>query len=315
MNSNREKVIVRTSIISIILNIVLVGFKALVGIFANSIAIVSDAINNLSDVISSIIAIAGTKFAAKEPDKNHPYGHGRIEYMASFVISAIIIYAGITAFIESFKKIIKPEDVNYNHFTFIIIIMGIVIKFLLGIYVKKKGREVNSDTLVASGADALNDGIVSISVLISGVIYIIFHINFEAYVGILVSIIESSLANDIKNEIMLIDKVNGVFDLLLNNYGPDKYYGSVHVELPDTMNVDEVDYISREITDRIMNKFGIIIHTVGVYSINTKNSEIIEIRKDISDIFFLMMVLYKCMVFILMKRKRVLDLILLLIIK
>ena len=224
MNSNREKVIVRTSIISIILNIVLVGFKALVGIFANSIAIVSDAINNLSDVISSIIAIAGTKFAAKEPDKNHPYGHGRIEYMASFVISAIIIYAGITAFIESFKKIIKPEDVNYNYFTFIIIIMGIVIKFLLGIYVKKKGREVNSDTLVASGADALNDGIVSISVLISGIIYIIFHINFEAYVGILVSIIilktgiemikdsindilgsriESSLANDIKNEIML----------------------------------------------------------------------------------------------------------------
>ena len=298
MNSNREKVIVRTSIISIILNIVLVGFKALVGIFANSIAIVSDAINNLSDVISSIIAIAGTKFAAKEPDKNHPYGHGRIEYMSSFVISAIIIYAGITAFIESFKKMIKPEDVNYNHFTFIIIIMGIVIKFLLGIYVKKKGREVNSDTLVASGADALNDGIVSISVLISGLIYIIFHINFEAYVGILVSIIkdsindilgsriESSLANDIKSEIMLIDKVNGVFDLLLNNYGPDKYYGSVHVELPDTMNVDEVDYISREITDRIMNKFGIIIHTVGVYSINTKNSEIIEIRKDISDIVF-----------------------------
>ena len=307
MNSNREKIIVRTSIISIILNIVLVGFKALVGIFANSIAIVSDAINNLSDVISSIIAIAGTKFAAKEPDKNHPYGHGRIEYMAFFVISAIIIYAGITAFIESFKKIIKPEDVNYNHFTFIIIIMGIVIKFLLGIYVKKKGREVSSNTLVASGADALNDGIVSISVLISGIIYIIFHINFEAFVGILVSIIilktgiemikdsindilgsriESSLANDIKNEIMLIDKVNGVFDLLLNNYGPDKYYGSVHVELPDTMNVDEVDYISREITDRIMNKFGIIIHTVGVYSINTKNSEIIEIRKDISDIVF-----------------------------
>ena len=128
--------------------------------------------------------------------------------------------------------------------------MGIVIKFLLGIYVKKKGREVNSDTLVASGADALNDGIVSISVLISGVIYIIFHINFEAFVGILVSIIilktgiemikdsindilgsriESSLANDIKNEIMSIDKVNGVFDLLLNNYGPDRYYGSVHV--------------------------------------------------------------------------------------
>lgn len=109
MRKKREKIIIRTSIISIVLNIVLVGFKALVGFFANSIAIISDAINNLSDVISSIIAIAGTKFAAKKPDKEHPYGHGRIEYIASFIISAIIIYAGIAAFIESCKKIINQK--------------------------------------------------------------------------------------------------------------------------------------------------------------------------------------------------------------
>lgn len=303
----REKIIIRTSIISIVLNIVLVGFKALVGFFANSIAIISDAINNLSDVISSIIAIAGTKFAAKKPDKEHPYGHGRIEYIASFIISAIIIYAGIAAFIESCKKIIKPEEISYNKFTIIVIVSGILVKLLLGIYVKKKGKLVNSDTLIASGVDALNDAIVSISVLASGIIYLIWNINLEAYVGVLVSIIifktgiemvkdsindivgyriDGKMAIDIKNEIMLIDKVNGVFDLLLNNYGPDKYYGSVHVELPDTLSVSEVDHISREITERIMNKFGVIIHTVGVYSINTKNIDIINIRKNISDIVF-----------------------------
>ena len=303
----REKIIIRTSIISIILNIVLVGFKALVGFFANSIAIISDAINNLSDVISSIIAIAGTKFASKKPDKEHPYGHGRIEYIASFIISAIIIYAGIAAFIESCKKIIKPEEISYNKFTIIVIVSGIFVKLLLGLYVKKKGKLVNSDTLIASGVDALNDAIVSISVLASGIIYLVWNINLEAYVGVLVSIIifktgiemvkdsindivgyriDGRMAIDIKNEIMLIDKVNGVFDLLLNNYGPDKYYGSVHVELPDTLSVSEVDYISREITERIMNKFGVIIHTVGVYSINTKNTEIIKLRKEINDIVF-----------------------------
>lgn len=307
MRKKREKIIIRTSVISIILNIILVGFKALVGFFANSIAIISDAINNLSDVISSIIAIAGTKFASKKPDKEHPYGHGRIEYIASFIISAIIIYAGIAAFIESCKKIIKPEEISYNKFTIIVIVSGILVKLLLGIYVKKKGKLVNSDTLIASGVDALNDAIVSISVLASGIIYLIWNINLEAYVGVIVSIIifktgiemvknsindivgyriDASMAVDIKNEIMLIDKVNGVFDLLLNNYGPDKYYGSVHVELPDTLSVSEVDHISREITERIMNKFGVIIHTVGVYSINTKNTEIIKLRKEISDIVF-----------------------------
>ena len=307
MRKKREKIIIRTSIISIVLNIVLVGFKALVGFFANSIAIISDAINNLSDVISSIIAIAGTKFASKKPDKEHPYGHGRIEYIASFIISAIIIYAGIAAFIESCKKIIKSEEISYNKFTIIVIVSGILVKLLLGLYVKKKGKLVNSDTLIASGVDALNDAIVSISVLASGIIYLIWNINLEAYVGVLVSIIifktgiemvkdsindivgyriDGRMAIDIKNEIMLIDKVNGVFDLLLNNYGPDKYYGSVHVELPDTLSVSEVDYISREITERIMNKFGVIIHTVGVYSINTKNIDIIKIRKNISDIVF-----------------------------
>ena len=303
MRKKREKIIIRTSIISIVLNIVLVGFKALVGFFANSIAIISDAINNLSDVISSIIAIAGTKFASKEPDKEHPYGHGRIEYIASFIISAIIIYAGIAAFMESCKKIIKPEEVSYNKFTIIVIVSGIFVKLLLGIYVKKKGKLVNSDTLIASGVDALNDAIVSISVLASGIIYLVWNINLEAYVGVLVSIIifktgiemvkdsindivgyriDGRMAIEIKNEIMLIDKVNGVFD----NYGPDKYYGSVHVELPDTLSVSEVDHISREITERIMNKFGVIIHTVGVYSINTKNIEIIKLRKEISDIVF-----------------------------
>ena len=165
MKSNREKVVIKTSVISIISNIVLAGFKAFVGLLANSIAIVSDAVNNLSDALSSIITIVGTKLAGRAPDKEHPYGHGRIEYMTSLIVSAIVLYAGFTALIESVKKVIHPGKVDYSTLTLIILIAGIVVKFILGLYVKKKGKDVNSDSLVASGADAFNDAILSISVL------------------------------------------------------------------------------------------------------------------------------------------------------
>lgn len=183
MNNNREKVVIRTSVISIISNIILAGFKAFVGLLANSIAIISDAGNNLSDALSSIITIVGTKLAGKSPDKKHPYGDGRIEYMTSLVVSAIVLYAGITALVESVKKIIHPEVADYSSITLIILIAGIIVKFILGIYVKKKGKDVNSDSLVASGSDAFNDAVLSISVLASTVIYMIFNVSLEAYVG------------------------------------------------------------------------------------------------------------------------------------
>ena len=144
MKQTREKIVIRTSIISILSNIVLAGFKALVGLLANSIAIILDAVNNLSDALSSIITIVGTKLAGKSPDKKHPYGYGRIEYITSLIVSAIVLYAGITALVESIKKIINPEVSDYSTITLIILVAGIIVKFILGIYVKKKGRDVNS---------------------------------------------------------------------------------------------------------------------------------------------------------------------------
>ena len=164
MKDNREKTVIKTSVISIISNIVLASFKAFVGFLANSIAIISDAVNNLSDALSSIITIVGTKLAGKAPDRKHPYGYGRIEYMTSFIVSAIVLYAGITAMVESIKKIIYPEIADYSIITIVILIAGIIVKFALGLYVKKKGKQVNSDSLVASGSDAFNDAILSISV-------------------------------------------------------------------------------------------------------------------------------------------------------
>ena len=304
---NREKAVIRTSIISILANIVLAGFKAFVGLLANSIAIISDAINNLSDALSSIITIVGTKLAGKKPDKEHPYGHGRIEYMTSLVVSAIVLYAGITALVESVKKIINPGEVDYSTITLVILIAAIVVKFVLGIYVKKKGKEFNSDSLVASGSDAFNDAILSISVLASAIIYMLFDISIEAYVGVLVSVfiikagidlikesvdnilgvrIESSLARGIKKEVLKEEEVRGAYDLVLHNYGPDTYLGSIHIEVADTLTVADVDRISRSISKNIMKKYGVILHTIGVYSVNTKDKKVMKVQKDIHDIVF-----------------------------
>ena len=307
MDNQREKVVIRTSIISILANIVLAGFKAFVGFLANSIAIISDAVNNLSDALSSIITIIGTKLAGKAPDKKHPYGYGRIEYMTSLIVSAIVLYAGVTAFVESVKKIINPEVADYSKVTLIIIIAGIIVKFALGLYVKRKGKQVNSDSLVASGSDAFNDAILSISVLASAIIYLVFNISLEAYVGVLLSIfiikagleliresvdnmlgvrVESDLSRQIKKDVIEEKDVQGAFDLVLNDYGPDKYLGSIHIEVADTLTVADIDKISRRITKKISEKYGVILHTIGVYSVNTKNETIRNVQNEIHKIVF-----------------------------
>ena len=222
-------------------------------------------------------------------------------------MSVIVLYAGITALIESIKKIIHPEAVDYSILTLVILSVGIIIKFILGIYVKKKGKEIHSDSLIASGSDAFNDAILSISVLASAIIYMIFNISLEAYVGVILSIfiikagfelikesvdnmlgvrVESSLTKSIKKEIMKEKDVEGAYDLVLNDYGPDKYLGSVHIEVLDTLTVADIDKISRKITKNIQEKYGVILHTIGVYSINTKDKKTIETKKDITKIVF-----------------------------
>ena len=307
MKNNREKIVIRTSVISILSNIFLSGFKAFVGLLANSIAIISDSINNLTDALSSIITIIGTKLAGKAPDKEHPYGHGRIEYISSFIVSAIVLYAGITSLIESIKKIFNPAEPDYSLITLIILIAGIIIKFILGIYVRKQGKKVNSNSLVASGTDAFNDGILSISVLLSAIIYILFDISLEAYVGAILSLfivksgyelirksvdyvlgirVESSFARSIKKEVLKEKEVHGAYDLILNDYGPDTYIGSIHVEVNDTLTVSDIDKLSRKITKRVYDKFGVLLHTIGVYSINTKDEFIINARKEVTKIVF-----------------------------
>jgi len=300
---NRENVIVRTSLIGIIANLFLAGFKAVVGILANSIAVTLDAVNNLSDALSSIITIIGTKLAGRRPDKKHPLGHGRIEYLSAMIVSAIVLYAGIAAMVESVKKIINPETPDYSTISLVVICTAIVVKIVLGRYVKSVGKRVNSGSLIASGSDALNDAILSVSVLASAVVFMIWGVSLEAYVGVIISLfimytgyemltealdeilgkrVDGEMLSEIKKTICEEEPVGGAYDLILHSYGPDRFVGSVHVEIPDTMRADEIDRLERRITQRVFEKHGVLLAGIGIYSMNTKNDAAKQLQSDIN---------------------------------
>ena len=302
---DRKKVIIRTSVIGIIANVFLAAFKAAVGILSNSIAVTLDAVNNLSDAASSVITIIGAKLAGKKPDREHPLGHGRVEYLSSLVVAAIVLYAGITSAVESVKKIINPETPDYSAVAIVIIAAAIVVKLILGIYVKKKGQQVNSGALIASGSDAFFDAILSASVLASAVIFLIWGISLEAWVGVVIAVfiikaglemmsdtikdiigrrVAPELTKEVKTIINEEEAVRGAYDLFMHNYGPDMYYASVHIELPDTMSVDEVDVLTRRLERSVYTKTGVILTGVGVYSYNTSNDEAAIMRNDIQNI-------------------------------
>lgn len=299
---NREKAIVKTSIVGIVTNLLLVMFKAFVGLVSNSIAVILDAVNNLSDALSSVVTIIGAKLGAKQPDKKHPLGYGRIEYLSSMIVAALVLYAGITSLVESVKKIIHPETAEYSTVSIIIISVAIVVKMFLGMYVKKQGKKVNSGALAASGSDALFDAVLSSSVLASAIVFLIFDISLEAYVGVIIAIFiikagiemmietlndiigkreDSDIGKELRKIICEEESVLGVYDITLFNYGPNKNYGSLHIELPDTLNVDDVDRITRRIQVDVFKKTGVILTGIGVYSFNTSDDQAARIRNAI----------------------------------
>ena len=301
----REKIIVQTSVIGILTNIMLVVFKMIVGILSNSIAVILDAVNNLSDALSSVITIVGAKLAGKAPDRKHPLGYGRIEYLTSMTVAAIVLYAGITSLVESIKKIIHPEKAEYSVVLVVIIAVAVIVKLLLGTFVKKRGQSVNSGALVASGSDALFDAILSASVLASALFYMFFHVSLEAFVGVAIAVFiikagmemlietlddilgkraDKELVLKVKKLINEEESVRGAYDLIISNYGPNKNIASVHVELPDTMTVDEVDNLTRRLEERIYKETAVILTGVGVYSYNTKNDQAAEIRNNVQKI-------------------------------
>jgi cation diffusion facilitator family transporter len=303
-DGDRERMIVRTSTIGIAANILLAGFKAVVGLTTKSIAVTLDAVNNLSDALSSVVTIIGAKLGAKSPDREHPMGHGRIEYLSSLLVSAIVLYAGVTSFVESVKKVISPEAPDYSTVSVAVMAVAIVTKIALGTYTKGKGREANSGALVASGSDAMFDAVLSSSVLASALIQMTSGVSLEAYVGVAISAViikagiemasetiddiigrreDPGVTGRIREIVCEEPGVHGAYDLILFNYGPDRYYGSVHMELDDTITVGEVDALTRRIEERVYAETGVVLVGVSVYSRNTTDDEADEMRRRVTD--------------------------------
>ena len=303
----RERTIIKTSVIGILANVALAAFKAVIGLMTNSIAILLDAVNNISDAGSSIITIVGTKMASREADKKHPFGYRRIEYMSALIIAVIVLYAGITALTESVKKIITPDIPEYSILPLAILVVAVIVKILLGRYVKSVGVRVNSDSLINSGEDATLDSIISASTVVAAIIFITCNISLEAWLGAIISIViirsgvemiretvskllgernDPELARSIKKTVTDFPDVRGAYDLVLNNYGPDVWTGSIHIEVPDTFSADRLDRLIREIQMKVHSEHQVILTAIGVYSINTRDSESMEIEKKVREIVF-----------------------------
>ncbi len=285
----RNTQIIKTSVIGIVTNVLLAAFKAVVGILASSIAIIMDAVNNLSDALSSVITIVGTKLSERPADRKHPFGFGRIEYFSAIIIAVIVLSTGITSFIESVKKIFNPTEPSYTTTTLIVIVVAIVVKLVLGQYVKRKGKQLKSDALIASGADALFDAVITLATLVSAGVMLLWNVSLDGILGALISLViikagiemlaspvnellgarvSPELVSEIKREVNAYDEVHGVYDLILHNYGPDVMIGSLHINVLDTLSAHDIHGLTRKIATQMFDNHGIIM-TVGVYALAT----------------------------------------------
>ena len=287
----RNSIIVRTSCIGIAANVSLSILKAAIGLKANSMALVIDAVNNLSDALSSVAALVGIELSNKKPDKNHPLGFGRFEHLTTMIISAIVIYAGITALLNAVKKILIPGGLpdipKHSKVSVLIIVASVLVKLSLGWYFHAMGKKASSPSLLASGTDAFYDALLSSSVLFCAILFILTGINLEAWVSIIISIFiikagfgifrdsvnemlgrrfDPDLLRSIRRTICEDEDVLGAYELILHNYGPKRLIGSVIVMVRDTMTAREIDFMQRRITDDVFLKHGVLLTGIGIYS-------------------------------------------------
>ena len=301
----RNRVIIRTSILGITANVVLALLKALVGMATHSIAITLDAVNNFTDAGSSVITIAGTKLASKKPDKKHPWGHGRIEYLSAMLLGALVLSAGISSLIEAVRKIILPQKAEYTSVSLILVAICVLVKIFLGRYVTAAGKRANSETLVNSGRDALMDALVSATTLAAALLYLVYGISSEAWLGALISVliiktgfemqlntiseilgqrVNADLVRAVCRTVESFDEVYGVYDMIFHDYGPNRVNGSLHVEVDDAMTAREISDLLRRIAVKVYQEHQVQLTAIGIYSMNTKDRKAMRLREEITKI-------------------------------
>lgn len=300
MSNTREKEIIKTSLIGIAGNILLVIAKAFIGFLANSISIITDAVNNLSDALSSTITVIGTKISNRKPDRKHPYGHGRVEYLTSIVIAIIILIAGVTAIYQSIMTLIEKRVAEYNYVSIIVISLAIVVKIALAIYFRYVGNKTNSEPLKASGKDAFFDAILSLATIAGIISSLIWNFNIEGYIGILIGLFilrsgfeilrdgvslvigeraDQESVNLIKKIVCSFEGVLGAYDLIINNYGASKSIASIHIEVDGEMKANQIHHLTRNISEKVFLETGTVL-TVGIYAKNIGDPTINAIRNE-----------------------------------
>lgn len=303
MNRNRE--IIKVSIIGVVGNLFLSVFKFMVGHVTNSIAIITDAVNSLTDAMSSVILIVGTRLSEKEPDRKHPFGYGRVEYISTLIIGGLIVYAGITVFLESVQRLLHPEPSEYSVRSLVIVAVALLIKIGLGVYQMRKGRECDSAGLTAAGHDSVEDSLETAAAFLAAVIHVETGISLESYVGIAISVIilrtgimtlletvssilgervESGLAAKVRDSIMSFPEVDGVFDLVIHNYGKEKLYGSAHIEVADVLTAAWIDNLQRAVTNKVFEDTGVEMLGLTIYAENSRDEDIAAMKKSVRKI-------------------------------
>lgn len=288
-------------VIGIICNMIIFSIGILIGIFSHSISIIVQAVATLSDAGSSVITLIGFKLASKPADKEHPYGHARIEYVCGLLVTIIMIVMGVIFTESCIEKIVSPEELSINVATYIILAIMILFKLFLMFMYRSFAKDIDSDTLKASSVDARNDMFANIAIFISMIIMSIFKINIDAYVGLAVSILviysaiqmfgetvdplisvkpNKKLVSKIKRELRSFDSIIDIHDLLVHSYGTGSTFASVHVEVPDYITLldchELVDKIERHFEDELN-----INLTIQVDPVNEKNTEVEKLCKKV----------------------------------
>jgi cation diffusion facilitator family transporter len=293
-----------SGVVGIIANLFLFLIKIIAGILSSSVAVIADAFNNLSDAGSAIVTLVGFHLASAPPDKEHPFGHGRMEYITAMAIAAMILFAGFELAKSSVSEIINPTQTSFGTLSFIIITISILVKLWLMLFYKKIGSNINSETLWAAAIDSRNDAICTAFVLISAIISLFAKINIDGYIGASVAVFvmwsgisvlkdtvslllgqapDPELVQNIKNTVLSYDKIIGLHDLIVHNYGPTKRIISFHAEVSceeDLMHShDLIDCIERD----LMEKYNAVV-CIHMDPVDTKDERIKELRTFVEGI-------------------------------
>ena len=298
----RETLIVRASRVNIMGNIALAFFKASIGLASNSIAIVLDAVNSGSDALASVITIVASRIAQRPANREHPFGYGRMEYLASTVIAALVLAAGVSSFVEAVKAIVHPNKPRYGTIALVILAASCVTKVVLGLYLRHMGQRAESPALRGSGSDALGDAGISCATLLAAGVFLLYGIDIQAYLAVAIACLiiksgyellvemtskvlgeraDAQLAVDVEHCIRSVEGVRLVNGLVLQDYGPNEVHGSVYLAVDEHMSVADFDEVAREVYQRVLGAHGVYLDAIGPYPVNVRSPEVQRVRAAI----------------------------------